>query len=76
MAYSACPNCGSSRLYQHKKPISAGGGQAPDFLAGLGTFWSAAKFDIVVCSDCGLTRYFASREALEKLRTSDKWQPL
>ncbi len=76
MAYSACPNCDSTRLYKHKKPISAGGEYAPDYLEGLGKFLSAAKFEVVVCSDCGLTRYFASRAALEKLRTSDKWQPI
>lgn len=75
MAYAACPNCNSTRLYKHIKPISAGGGQAPDFLDGLGTFFVAAKFEIVVCTDCGLTRFYALREALEKLRASDKWQP-
>ncbi len=76
MAYSACPNCGSTRLYKCRKPVSAGGGHAPDYLPGLGKFLTAANYDVVLCSDCGLTRYFASREALEKLRDSKKWQPI
>ncbi|HEX6557934.1 MAG TPA: hypothetical protein VF021_00685 [Longimicrobiales bacterium] len=76
MAISACPNCGSKRLFKNRKPVSAGGGYAPDYLNGLGSFFSPAKFEIVVCQDCGLTRYFAVREALAKLQTSTKWQQI
>ena len=76
MAISACSNCGSKRQYQNKKQMSAGGGQGPNYLSGLGTFWKPAMFEVVVCMDCGLTRYFANAEAREKLRTSPKWQPI
>jgi DNA-directed RNA polymerase subunit RPC12/RpoP len=74
MAIAACSNCQSKRLFKTRKPVSAGGGEGPNVLPGLGTFWSAAKVDVVVCQDCGLMRYFAPREALEKLQKSPKWQ--
>ncbi len=74
MAISACPNCGGKHLYKSKKGVSAGGGYAPNYLPGLGSFWSAEHFDIVLCNDCGLTRFFASTEARAKLSTSTKWE--
>jgi hypothetical protein len=54
--------------------IASGGGHAPNYLPGLGSFWSAAKFTVLVCKDCGLTRFFASRDALGKLAESSKWR--
>jgi hypothetical protein len=73
MIVSPCPNCASNNLYR-SQPVSAGGGYAPNFLAGLGGLWCAAKLNLVVCRDCGLTRFFASREATDKLSDSKKWQ--
>jgi hypothetical protein len=55
--------------------VSAGGGYAPNYLPGLGSgFLSFAKFTLVVCKDCGLTRFFASEAALGKLTDSNKWR--
>jgi predicted nucleic-acid-binding Zn-ribbon protein len=68
-----CPNCGGKTLYQGPA-TSAGGGHAPNYLAGLGKFLSSAKFVLVVCRDCGLVRFFAEPEARRKLRESDKWK--
>lgn len=56
------------------KPISAGGGHAPNYLPGLGTFLSAEKFEVVICRSCGLTRFFARSEALAKIPESSKWK--
>jgi predicted nucleic-acid-binding Zn-ribbon protein len=71
--FTPCPECGSRNLYQSGE-ISAGGGHAPDYLPGLGRrFWSAEKFYLVVCQDCGLTRFFARQEARERLSQSSKW---
>jgi predicted nucleic-acid-binding Zn-ribbon protein len=53
--------------------VSAGGGYAPNYLPGLGNFFSSAKFTVFVCKDCGLTRFFVSKEALGKLPDSGKW---
>ena len=69
---STCPECGKGNLFR-SVPVSAGGGHAPNYLPGLGGFWGTAKFQLVVCRDCGLTRHYAAREALAKLTESTKW---
>jgi predicted nucleic-acid-binding Zn-ribbon protein len=73
-SYSQCPNCDGGNIFVTAKDVSAGGGHAPNYLPGLGGFFAAEKFKVVVCSDCGLTRLFATRTAREKLRESEKWQ--
>ncbi len=70
-----CPNCGGRTLYEGPE-VSSGGGHAPNYLPGLGRFIAAAKFRLVVCRDCGLARFFASAEAREKLKDSNKWQSI
>ena len=72
---TTCPECGNKRLYA-TDGVSAGGGYAPNHLPGLGTFFSAAKFTVVVCKDCGLTRFFASASARDKLDSSNTWRKL
>ena len=70
-----CPNCGGSNLYQSQE-VSAGTGDFLNFLPGLGRFFSGAKFHLIACKDCGLTRFFAEPEALAKLAQSKKWTQL
>ena len=63
MTVSTCPNCGSSQVYRCVHETSASGGFGPNLLPEL----SWARFRVVVCKDCGLTRLFASavdRQAL------------
>lgn len=74
MMVSACPNCDGSTLYRTRKQVSAGGGYSPDTLPGLGTLFSSAKVEIVLCGECGLIRHFASDKSLAKLADSDKWE--
>jgi len=74
MTISSCSNCGSTHLFKSERPVSAGGGYAPNYLPGLGSFWRAEKFDIVICKDCGLSRFFASGAARERLASSSKWR--
>lgn len=69
---SPCPNCDGKQLYRSQE-ISAGGGHAPNYLPGLGSFFSAEKFFLVVCGYCGLTRFFARPTATAKLSESTKW---
>lgn len=69
---SPCTNCGGTSLYQGEE-TSAGGGHAPNYLAGLGRFLRTARFQLVVCEDCGLTRFFASMEARANLAESPRW---
>ena len=70
---SPCPNCHGKDLYRSSE-VSAGGRNAPDYLPGLGRFWRSERFRLVVCHDCGLTRFFARREATEQLPSSKKWE--
>ncbi len=74
-AVSPCPNCGGRTLYEGL-PVSSGGGHAPNFLSGLGGFVRSARFVLVVCRDCGLTRFFAAPEARAKLGESRRWKPV
>ncbi len=73
MRISACSNCHGRRLYK-STPVSAGGGHAPNYLPGLGGTFSAEKFHLVICRDCGLTQFFARSEAMSKLSNSKKWE--
>lgn len=73
MAIAACPNCGGKELFRSAKGVSGGGGYAPNYLPGLGTTFTSAKFDVVVCSNCGLTRFFAQPETRARLVESSKW---
>ncbi|GAB2664501.1 zinc ribbon domain-containing protein [Arenimonas aestuarii] len=71
--HNQCPECAGTRVHSHGG-ISAGGGYAPNYLPGLGTFFSSGKFTVRVCADCGLTRFYASPEARAKLRDSKDWR--
>jgi len=73
MKESPCPVCGSTNLFRSPE-VSAGGGYAPNQLPGLGTFWLATNFRVLLCKDCGLMRSFASKEAREKVTESKKWE--
>ena len=70
---SPCPECGGRNLFRSAKPISAGGGYAPNYLPKLGPWHRAARFHVVVCKDCGLTRWYAHEEALAKLESGKAW---
>ena len=67
-----CPECGGRTLFRGPA-TSSGGGHAPNYLPGLGQFLFSARFVLVVCRDCGLTRFFAQPEARAKLKESGKW---
>lgn len=73
MISTTCPHCSGRNLYEGPA-VSAGGGHAPNYLPGLGSWWRAETFQLVICRDCGLTRFFASKEAREKLPDSAKWK--
>ena len=69
---SPCPHCHSKNVFKSKE-VSAGGRHAPDYLPGLGKFFAAEKFHVVLCKDCGLARFFARPQATAKLEESSKW---
>jgi hypothetical protein len=66
-----CPECGQKNLYRTR--ANSGGGHAPNYLPGLGGFIAPARFEVVVCADCGLTRWFASPEARNRLDSAQNW---
>jgi DNA-directed RNA polymerase subunit RPC12/RpoP len=68
-----CPGCGSRTLYE-SRGVGSGGSHGPNLLPGLGTLFSSAKLTVVVCRDCGLTRFFAQSEARAKLKDSKRWK--
>ena len=43
---------------------------------GLGSFLTPAQFRVVLCENCGLTRFFAERSALARLAKSRAWRHL
>ena len=65
MRVAPCSNCGSSDL--RVTPTDAVGLFGPDLLPGASGVFDRAKIDIVVCCSCGCTRFFAPREAVDKL---------
>jgi hypothetical protein len=67
-----CPECGQKNLFV--TTTKSGGGYGPMLLPGLGGFFAdLPTFEVVVCADCGLTRFFASDKARSKLPTAKKW---
>ena len=70
MNKKVCRNCGSSNL--HKAVVSAGGGTSPSLLPVSSLH--GAKFENVICSDCGLTEWFVSAE--HRYLVKDKLPPV
>ena len=71
-----CKQCGEESLYK-TEGVFARGGYGPDLLPGLASIWSirnGAKFQVVACSNCGLTQFYADEKTRTKLATSEKWK--
>ena len=66
-----CPECGAESLYRTTTP--ANGSHGPVLLPGLGGFLRFAKFNLVACAECGLTRFYADDEARAKLPKASQW---
>ncbi len=67
-----CTNCGQQSLYQ--ADARSGGLFGPNYLAGLNSFGASADFTIVICENCGLTRFFTDPHSLKKLKTNHGWK--
>ena len=63
-----CPNCGGTD--QRLTRTESLRGMLPD----AGNWITTATWDVVVCLDCGMTRYFAGRDALDRIAKSPDWQ--
>ncbi len=77
-ASNECPNCHQRALYA-RSGVASGGGHGPHLLPWLGRvggLFPSARFRVVVCAECGLTRFFADEAARERLRESGHWRAL
>lgn len=73
---SPCPQCRSDQVFQSERLVDSttiGGELLPDLASGA---FSSAKLRAVVCSECGLLRYFVDDDARDKLRSSPRWRPV
>ena len=66
----ACTNCSANEFYTAE--INGGGGLSPDLLP-VG-FFHGSRYQIVVCGDCGHTRWFVPKEFLRLVK--DKFAKL
>lgn len=69
-----CLHCDSRQLFTRR--VNAGGTYGPNLLQGLGGFVRFAKFDVVLCADCGRCEFFADKEAREQVAWSRQWRRL
>ena len=65
-----CPHCGGSELFTRRVSTKV---EMP-LLVGLGGFLRFAKFDAVLCADCGHFSLFAEPDARRKVRESNAWR--
>ena len=72
MNVAPCPNCGGSDL--RSTEANAVGWAGPDLLPGAGGWVIPATFEVVVCCNCGLARFFVPPGAIEKLSNSALWE--
>jgi len=64
---SPCSNCGSTE--QRLANTHVVSGMLPD----AGGWLQVPMWNVVACLDCGLVRYFASRDALNRIAESEDW---
>ena len=72
MSVAPCPNCGSTDL--RTNTAEAVGSHGPDLLPGVSGIFRHAWFVVVVCCNCGLVRFFAPKEAIDKIAESASWE--
>jgi transcriptional regulator with XRE-family HTH domain len=71
-----CPECSSEKIYRCKDEIDTttiGGELLPKLSSNM---FSSAKVRPVICLECGYLRNYVAKSALEKLKTSDYWEPV
>lgn len=61
---SPCPECQGTKLWMTKIP--SGGGHGPRMLPGLGSWFMFAEFRLVLCEECGLTRFFCRQTSSQE----------
>jgi hypothetical protein len=64
MKVAPCPNCTSDDL--RTTTADASNNVGLDLLPGAHGIFNRSTFEVVVCCNCGLTRFFASRQRLRR----------
>lgn len=72
---NVCPECRGTDLYS-RGGVATNGGYGPDLLPGTSGVFSTGKMRAVVCTDCGLIRFYASAETLKKIGKESGWNPV
>src|SRR5262245_41345369 len=72
MNVGPCSHCGSSDL--RTTTANAVGAAGPDWLPEASGWITPAKFQVVGCCKCGLTRFFAPQEELDRIAKSAWWE--
>ena len=73
-ALTKCPHCGGTDL--HMRRVASAGGYGPALLQGLGGFFRAPKFDVVLCATCGRCEFFADESARQRVASAKGWRRL
>ena len=63
-----CPNCDGTNLYASSHKVGSGG-----YLPGLNGLGTPARLRVVVCIDCGLTRFFTDSDVTRRIQESKDW---
>src|SRR5690349_14009138 len=78
MNYSPCPTCGSEELYWSQSVTGTSANTATDYpgvQTGIrGGISLAGTFRLLMCADCGLTRFYADPVTTKKLAGSFRWK--
>jgi predicted nucleic-acid-binding Zn-ribbon protein len=76
-----CPECRNRSLHRKRQvpsgvtvPGNVGGWF--ELLPGLGTTFRYPTFDVIVCAQCGLTRFYADADACGRLSAAPDWELL
>jgi predicted nucleic-acid-binding Zn-ribbon protein len=69
MKVQDCPHCGGTALYTTVAATPANGVMGPHLLPKV----ERGQLNVVVCEDCGLTRFFARRVDIQALKASGAW---
>jgi transcriptional regulator with XRE-family HTH domain len=71
---NTCPECDSKEIYQYKDAIETTT-ISGDLLPNLGSgIFTSAKVRPVICANCGNLKLYVSKEAIEKMKTSEHWK--
>ena len=73
---NTCPECDSRDIYRYKEEIDTttiSGELLPKLGSGM---FTSAKVRPVICANCGNLRFYLSKAAIEKMKTSEHWKEL